>query len=1459
MEDFQLKEVLALVREINRDQFRESITEGDGYEQLIAELKFLAEEKKYWINRSEEILEKLMAMSAGEFHTQVSAATRDSELEAIILGINSFAEEIEASTITKEEYLDSLNSLPYIVWSSNIDFSKVLFVNKATELIFGISQEEMLENKNLWVDVIHPDDREYVESAFDDFFETGEFNVEYRCINRKTSELKWIHDRAHFLNDTNGERYRIVGSCKDVTLEKESILKNKDTTNKLILAQHFAQMGSWDFNLSTQEVEWSDELYVIFGLDPSLKGEQLFYAYREAIHPDDIELLDQRVMECATKGVPYDFEHRIFVNNRSELKYIRAIGNPVYDAEGKIIGLSGIGQDFTDKKLIEIQNEKNQKRLEEAQQISKIGSWELNLVSGNLYWSKEHYHIFEIDVNTPPEILYDTYRSRIHPEDLAKLDGLVEKTMQTGVPFEFYHRALLLEGKERFVKGIGNAIFGLNNEIVGIQGTAQDITNEIQQQDKLNATLADLNAILDATDYSIIATDLNGTITLFNKGAERILGYKAEDVVGKTSPAFIHVLEEVVDRAEVLTKELGEQINPGFDVFIAKLNRFGVTDINEWTYVRKDGSKLPVILTCDTVKDVDGNITGYIGIAKDITSENKKQAVDDFVVDISRSILHEGKEADFYAKILNGVITLLESEYGFIGEVFTDEESKQPYLRTYALTNIAWNDETRKFYDDNVQKGLEFRNLNTLFGYALKHTEIVIANDPMNDQRKGGLPHGHPPLNAFLGIPIFSGVEMVGMIGLANKKGGYTMEDVAHISSFTSLFGSIIQSNKIDRNKHLLEVENNKIRSEIQNFFSMSSDFMAIVSPEGFFERVNQIFITKLGYTEDELIGKHVSTIVHPDDLSRVKQDFEEVENNKEVTFLETDLRYVSKNQEIFWVNFKIVIDYLQNKHYAYGRDITQQKAHDIQLREALKSVQDYKTALNQIAIVSITNLQGDITFANEMFSKISGYTIDELIGQNHRLLKSDQNPEGIFEDLWKTISSGNTWRGEVCNKNKFGQFYWVDTLIVPLLDESGKPKQYFSIRYEITEKKQQEHLKSQNEELQKGKEVAEQKTKLKERFLANMSHEIRTPMNSILGLSNLMEKVGTLNPKQMDYIKTIKLNSKNLLSIINDILDLSKIEEGKLEVEQSTFDVVELVKNVEKSLVLTAHKKKIALVAEIDSHVPKFLIGDSTRLNQVLINLTNNAIKFTLEGSVKITVKLVNLVEKKATVYFGIEDTGIGIDPSKIDSIFEPFTQEKSSTTRLFGGTGLGLTISNQIIHAFGAQIQVKSQPNVGSTFNFEVTFDLPENRIDVSKEFDIPSYDTKNTELKGKYRILLVEDNPFNQMVAEDTLKDWNGELEIDIAENGVLAIEKLKHKVYDLVLMDIQMPELDGHGATKIARQELGIQIPILAMTAQATPAEIEACLHSGMNDYISKPFDEQVLFAKIVRWLNNDLLI
>lgn len=1127
MEDYKIKELIDLVKSINVDEFHNDITDGYSYENLLEEIKFLKNKVKNDHFKSEAILDHITTIASGDLSKSIEIINDDSIIDAISMGINVFTEELRESTISVDEYKDTLDALPYVIWASNTDFSEVLYVNESVKDVFGVTSTEMLSNKNLWVDLIHPEDRKYVEDKFDEFFETGYFDVKYRLIKPSGEEV-WILDQAKFLLDRNGNKYRIVGICKDITAQELLNIQNQIFSKKLEEAQRISKIGSWEFDLQTKDVLWSKELFSIFEIDKSLKGEELFEAYLSRIHTDDIDILNNAINLCITEGKKYDIKYRIVIAEK--IKYIRVIGEPNI-VDGTVVGLSGTAQEITEIEKKEQLYKESKENLEDAQAIAKIGSWEFDLKNYNLSWSKEHFRLFEIDENTLAENLYEVYKSKIHPEDLQFIDDKIAYTLETGLPFTYVHRALLSDNRIKWIRGIGNPILNNQNEIVKIKGTAQDITEEIEKQNEIS-----------------------------------------------------------------------------------------------------------------------------------------------------------------------------------------------------------------------------------------------------------------------------------------------------------------------------------KFKAEIQSFFDLSSDFMAIVSNQGIFEQVNNTFENKLGYKKDEIIGHPVLKLIHPEDQIDVIQDFQNTENDLEITKINRELRYLTKDGETVWISFRVVIDRIQNKHYISGRDVTLQRIKDQELKDALNSVQEYKHALDQIAIVSTSDRQGNIISANDKFVEISGYSYSELIGQNHRIVNSGMHDKSFFEEIWKTITSGEPWRGEICNRKKNGELYWVDSLIVPYVDENNKPLWYFSIRYDITDKKAQENLAKLNLELKKEKELAEQKTRLKERFLANMSHEIRTPMNSILGLSNLMEKVGTLNPKQMDYIKTIKLNSKNLLNIINDILDLSKIEEGKLELETSLIDIREIVTNTVKTLTLTAHKKKVDLISEIDSNLPKLVLGDSTRLNQVILNLTNNAIKFTDEGSVTIRVVQKNKEADRINILFEIIDTGIGIDPSKVDKIFEPFTQEKTSTTRLYGGTGLGLTISNQIINAFGSQIEVKSKVGEGSVFFFEIEFQFVEENIieqTHNEEIieDIPS-------LSGNYSILLVEDNPFNQMVAEDTLKDWYGEFTIEIADNGRVALEKLQTKVYDLVLMDIQMPELDGHEATKIARNELNVLTPILAMTAQATPSEIEACIQSGMNDYISKPFDEQKLYSTITKWLLNN---
>lgn len=381
----------------------------------------------------------------------------------------------------------------------------------------------------------------------------------------------------------------------------------------------------------------------------------------------------------------------------------------------------------------------------------------------------------------------------------------------------------------------------------------------------------------------------------------------------------------------------------------------------------------------------------------------------------------------------------------------------------------------------------------------------------------------------------------------------------------------------------------------------------------------------------------------------------------------------------------------------------------------------------------------------------------------------------------------------------------------------------------------------------------AERSEKAKEEFLANMSHEIRTPMNAIMGMTRLLiEK----EPKetQLKYLNAIRQSSDNLLVIINDILDLSKIQAGKMEMENIPFIIREQLGNLEAIMKFKSDEKNISFKINIDKNIPECLVGDQVRLNQILINLTGNAIKFTENGYVHINCKLRSIENKIAVIAFEIEDTGLGIEKEKIGTIFESFSQADKATTRKFGGTGLGLSITKRLIELYRGELFVKSEIGKGSTFTVEIPFIIGD--ITILDKQKVNGFVLQN-DLHSNFKILLVEDNVFNQMVAVDSIEAMFKDATIDIAENGKIAIEKISEIEFDLILMDVQMPVMDGYETTRMIRNlsdDKKSKTPIVAMTASVIKSEVDKCFESGMNDFIAKPFEPEDLRQKILKYAN-----
>lgn len=382
----------------------------------------------------------------------------------------------------------------------------------------------------------------------------------------------------------------------------------------------------------------------------------------------------------------------------------------------------------------------------------------------------------------------------------------------------------------------------------------------------------------------------------------------------------------------------------------------------------------------------------------------------------------------------------------------------------------------------------------------------------------------------------------------------------------------------------------------------------------------------------------------------------------------------------------------------------------------------------------------------------------------------------------------------------------------------------------------------------EKAKQIAENAVKSKQQFLSNMSHEIRTPMNAILGFTKVLLKTN-LTAKQKEYLTAIKMSGDALTVLINDILDLAKVDAGKMRFEQTPFKLATSISAMVHLFETKIQEKNLKLIKKYDSKIPNVLVGDPVRLHQIVLNLISNAVKFTTQGKITVRARLLKEDEDKVNIEFTVSDTGIGIAKDKVKHIFENFQQATSETSRLYGGTGLGLAIAKQLVESQGGTIFVTSKLGEGSTFGFILPFLKTDARVESEKEAGESDVVVKNI------KVLVVEDIPLNQLLMKTLLDDFG--FQYDIAVNGRVAVEKLQLTTYDLILMDLQMPEMNGFEATEYIRNQLSSKIPIIALTADVTTPDLERCKAVGMNDYISKPIDERLLFNKIVDLLKKPM--
>ena len=708
----------------------------------------------------------------------------------------------------------------------------------------------------------------------------------------------------------------------------------------------------------------------------------------------------------------------------------------------------------------------------------------------------------------------------------------------------------------------------------------------------------------------------------------------------------------------------------------------------------------------------------YEKLANDL--QDKSQQLE-LIAQIQSRFIREPDARGAFDALLSAALCLTESAYGFIGEILFTED-KRPYLRTYAITDIAWNEETKKAYAEQMAAGgMEFHNMSTLFGHCIVTGEYVLSNDPANDPRAGkGLPPGHAPLNSFLGVPIKRAEQMIGMIGLANRPGGYNDDVMRSLEPMVATFATLIDARRANELRNQYEAE--------------------ILSLNGVLE--------------------------------------------KQVEAMDANVEGLAL---------------LDNGYFSY---------------------------------------------MNPAHARMYGYETEDLIGESWEKLYSEPQLKHIRQCVFPILHSKGTWRGELNGRRADGTGVAVLVSLTQLPDE-----QLICSCSDISQRKHLEaDLEERTEALRMMNEDLKAALHMKDQFTASMSHELRTPLNAILGYAELLESGvgGSLQSTQEDYVRKLTVSAEHLLALINDILDLSKINAKSAGLDLAEVEVNKLCHSAVDLVRSEAQRNRIRLEF-VSLPEERIISADERRLRQVIVNLLDNAVKFSPpESLIRITAEIENA--EGEWLRLEVKDSGIGIEAKDFERIFKPFEQLDQGLDRQFEGTGLGLNLVRQLVQMHNGRIDVSSTLGMGSTFVVRIP--------GVEESASRPTADNVaerrspiSARCRGQ-RIMLVEDNHFNRDTIESYLRAQGAEL--ICAEDGLEAVELARQEKLDLIVMDIQMPRLDGLGAIKqIRQQEENKDIPIIALTALALTGDSERCLNAGANDYLAKPVKLSKLVDAILR--------
>jgi PAS domain S-box-containing protein len=910
-----------------------------------------------------------------------------------------------------------------------------------------------------------------------------------------------------------------------------------------------------------------------------------------------------------------------------------------------------------------------------------------------------------------------------------------------------------------------------------------------------------LRTLLNTMPDLIWLKDPKGRYLACNSRFENYLGVKESDVLGRSDCDIEHK-----NQADSFGENDLEAISGNGPV----VNEIEVSFAN-------DGHKEVLETTRVDMNDVCGELIGTLSVAHNITERKKHEAFTSLQVRRAGALL----ELPLVTEDLN--------EQGLIQQgMELAEDLTDSYI---SFTHFVNDDQ------ENIE-------------HVLTRREPVVFNDYRAYEDQQGLLEEYGECHRLICLPVIVHGKVVMLAGVGNKDTDYTKLDVESLQLIANEIWRIVQHRRsearINRFSRVLE----RSLNEIYIFDSETLNFVD----------VNQLAQINLGYTMQELQSLtpvDIKPEFTPEAFAKLVEPLRSG-TEQEIEFKTVHQR---KDKSLYPVEIHLqLIDESPPVFVSIIRDIDDRLRMESELRKLAQAVEQ-----NPESII-ITDIDSRIEYVNEAFVRTTGYSLEEVAGKNPRILQSGKTKPEIFLDMWDVLKQGRPWKGELHNRHKDGSEYIELAHITPLKSPDDTITHYLAAKEDITDKKRlaeelenhrhhlEELVEDRTAELAIAWERAEAANQAKSAFLANMSHEIRTPMNAIIGLTHIMQRAKP-TPDQVQQLSKIDSAAGHLLSIINDILDISKIEAGKMTLERSDFHLGTVFNRIQSLLKEQVRSKGLNIEVDLND-VPHWLRGDPTRLHQAILNFASNAVRFTEQGTIFLRAMKQVSFGDEFMVRFEVQDTGIGIEADKLSGLFEAFEQADVSTTRQYGGTGLGLAITMHLAVLMDGEVGVESTLGQGSTFWFTARLGRGQGAEPAAlSELIVDAEIVLRTQHAGS-RILLVEDNAINREVAVALLSGAN--LAVDTAENGQEAITMVRATSYDMVLMDVQMPVMDGLEATRLIRSMTrpaasNAKLPILAMTANVFKNDRQACLDAGMSDFIAKPVDPENLFSLIAKWL------